>query len=49
MCKVSPPAYHSVALVLPPKLQKAVTFLASDGSNYVNGIELVVDGGLTQI
>jgi NAD(P)-dependent dehydrogenase (short-subunit alcohol dehydrogenase family) len=31
------------------EIAKAVSFLASDESSFVNGIELFVDGGMTQV
>jgi NAD(P)-dependent dehydrogenase (short-subunit alcohol dehydrogenase family) len=33
----------------PDEVAKAVTFLASDNSSFITGIELFVDGGLAQI
>jgi NAD(P)-dependent dehydrogenase (short-subunit alcohol dehydrogenase family) len=44
---------HSVApsssLPTPEEIGRAVVFLASADSSYINGIELFVDGGMAQI
>jgi NAD(P)-dependent dehydrogenase (short-subunit alcohol dehydrogenase family) len=34
---------------IPDEVAKAVVFLASDDSSFVNGIELFVDGGMAQV
>jgi NAD(P)-dependent dehydrogenase (short-subunit alcohol dehydrogenase family) len=33
----------------PDEVARAVSFLASDQSNYITGIELCVDGGMAQV
>jgi NAD(P)-dependent dehydrogenase (short-subunit alcohol dehydrogenase family) len=33
----------------PDEVAKAVSFLASDDSSFITGIELFVDGGLAQV
>jgi NAD(P)-dependent dehydrogenase (short-subunit alcohol dehydrogenase family) len=36
-------------LGLPEDIAKAITFLATADSSFVTGIELFVDGGITQL
>lgn len=33
----------------PPEIASAVLFLASEEASFINGVELFVDGGMTQI
>jgi NAD(P)-dependent dehydrogenase (short-subunit alcohol dehydrogenase family) len=40
---------HPIRIGHPDEVAKAVTFLASDDSSYITGIELFVDGDVVQI
>jgi len=40
--------YRQAELERPGRLARAVVFLAGKGSAFINGIELFVDGGVTQ-
>ena len=43
------PIFGWDGLGTPDEVAKAVVFLASDDSNFINGAELFVAGGLAQI
>jgi NAD(P)-dependent dehydrogenase (short-subunit alcohol dehydrogenase family) len=38
-----------LGMVGSPEVAKVASFIASDDSSYINGIELFVDGGVAQI
>ena len=39
----------TLAAAIRGEIAKAVVFLASDDSSFINAIELFVDGGMTQV